>query len=137
MPESALQLSQALFARPDVFKVVAELDGMIIGSNYLWEYDAVRAVGPITVDTSVQSKGAGRKLMEAVIERGKGRDGIRLVKDAFTSKAMSLYASLGFDVREPLALIEGDATGDLPSGVEVRVAVERDFAACTEVCRKV
>ena len=136
-PESALQLSQALFARPDVFKVVAELDGRIIGSNYLWEYDAVRAVGPITVDTSVQSKGAGRKLMEAVIERGKGSDGIRLVQDAFNSKSMSLYASLGFDVREPLVLIEGDPKGDLPYGVEVRVAVEGDFAECAELCRKV
>jgi predicted N-acetyltransferase YhbS len=135
-PEAAIQLAQAFFASPEVYGVVAESDGRIVGSNYLWEYDAIRAVGPITVDPSIQSKGAGRKLMEAVIERGSGSKGIRLVQDSFNMASLSLYAGLGFDVKEPLVLIEGELKGDLPSDIEVRSIKEEDFGECAELCRK-
>ena len=53
----------------------AEEDGRIVGSNYLWEYDTIRAVGPITVDPKLQAQGTGRKLMQAVIECGRGSTG--------------------------------------------------------------
>ena len=36
----------------------------------------------------------------------------------------SLYASLGFDVKEPLAMIEGELKGDLPADVTVRAIEE-------------
>ena len=39
--------------------------------------------------------------MEAVIERGEGAPGIRLLQDAFHMRSLSLYTSLGFDVKEP------------------------------------
>jgi predicted N-acetyltransferase YhbS len=135
-PEFAIQLAQSLMASPQVFGVVAESDGQIVGSNYLWEYDAIRAVGPITIDPSVQSKGTGRKLMEAVIERGSGSRGIRLVQDSFNMTSLSLYASLGFDVKEPLVMIEGDLKGDVPAEIEVRPIKEEDFEECAELCRK-
>ena len=136
-PEFAVQLAQSFIANPSVFGVVAYTDGgEIVGSNYLWEYDAIRAVGPVTVDPHRQAKGAGRKLMEAVIERGSSSEGIRLVQDAFNAASMSLYASLGFDVKEPLVMIEGDTTGDVPAGVEVRPLREEDFAECAELCRR-
>jgi predicted N-acetyltransferase YhbS len=136
-PESAIQLAQAFNASPQVFGVVAESDGRIVGSNYLWEYDAIRAVGPITIDPSVQAQGTGRKLMEAVIERGQGSAGIRLVQDSFNAASLSLYASLGFDVKEPLVLIEGEPKGDVPAGIKVRPIKEEDFGECAELCRKV
>ena len=136
-PEAAIQLAQSLFTSPQVFGVIAESEGRIVGSNYLWEYDAIRAVGPITISPNVQAKGTGRKLMQAVIERGKGSAGIRLVQDSFNMASLSLYASLGFDVKEPLALIEGELKGDVPSGVEVRPIKEEDFGACAELCRRV
>jgi predicted N-acetyltransferase YhbS len=136
-PEVAIQLAQSLFASPQVFGVVAETDGQVVGSNYLWEYDAIRAVGPITLDPDVQSKGTGRKLMEAVIKRGNGSRGIRLVQDSFNKASLSLYASLGFDVKEPLVLMEGEVRGDVPYGIEVRPIEEEDFAACAELSRKV
>jgi GNAT superfamily N-acetyltransferase len=117
-PEAGVQLAQSLFASPQVFSVVAGTEGRVVGSNHLWEYDEIRAVGPITIDPSVQAKGAGRKLMEAVIERGRGSAGIRLVQDSFNAASLSLYASLGFEVLEPLVLIEGDLKGDVPSGYD-------------------
>ena len=156
-PESAIQLTQGFFASPDVFSVVAERDGEVIGSNHLWEYDAIRAVGPITVDPNAQAKGAGRMLMEAVIERGTTSDnadqsgqevanqsrqriksaGVRLVQDSFNATSLSLYTSLGFDVREPLVLMEGRLTGDVPPDVTVRTLREEDYESCAELCRMV
>ena len=135
-PELAIQLAQSLSASPQVFGVVAESEGRIVGSNYLWEYDEIRAVGPITVNPYLQSKGAGRKLMEAVIERGRASKGIRLVQDSFNMASLSLYAGLGFDVKEPLVLIEGEIKGDVPSGIEVRPLKEEDIEGCAELCRK-
>ena len=136
-PEFAVQLARSFQANPQVFSIVAEGEGRVVGSNYLWEYDAIRAVGPITVDPNVQSKGVGRKLMEAVIERGKGSEGIRLVQDSYNTASLSLYASLGFDVKEPLVMIEGVVKGDIPSGIEVRPIREEDFAGCAALSRNV
>lgn len=136
-PEAAIQLTQGFFASPDVFSVVAERDGEVIGSNHLWEYDAIRAVGPITVNPGGQAKGAGRMLMEAVIDRGRPSAGVRLVQDSFNATSLSLYTSLGFDVREPLALMEGLLRTDVPPDVTVRALREEDYASCAELCRAV
>ena len=138
-PERTIQLMQNLFENVDVFSVVAERDGEVIGSNHLVEYDAIRAVGPITVDPQAQAKGAGRMLMEAVIERAKQSQavGVRLVQDAFNTASLSLYASLGFEVREPLALMEGQLEADMPPDVTVRALKEEDYASCAELCRVV
>ncbi|MGH9941695.1 MAG: GNAT family N-acetyltransferase [Pyrinomonadaceae bacterium] len=136
-PEFAVQLAQSLIAHPQIFGVVAESEEGIVGSNYLWEYDAIRAVGPITVDPRIQAKGAGRKLMEAVIEHGSGSEGIRLVQDAFNTASLSLYASLGFDVKEPLVMIESEISGDFPASMEVRPLREADLVGCAELCKRV
>jgi GNAT superfamily N-acetyltransferase len=135
--EMAIALIGWLFASPGAFNVVAESDRRVIGSNHLWEWSTIPAVGPITIDPNAQAKGAGRKLMEAVIERGKDRPGIRLVQDSFNSASLSLYASLGFDVREPLVVIEGVVKGEVPAGYEVRPMREEDYKACADLCRSV
>ncbi len=135
--EAATQLTQALFSSPQVYSVAAEADGRVVGSNHLWEYDEIRAVGPITIDLNAQAKGTGRRLMEAVVERGQSGRGVRLVQDAFNAASLSLYASLGFDVKEPLALIEGALKGELPAGTEVRAIREEDLDECAELCRRV
>ena len=145
--ERAIQLMQLLFENPAVFSVVGDRDGEVVGSNHLVEYDAIGGVGPITVDPNAQAKGVGRMLMEAVIERGKANAsqsedriksaGIRLVQDSFNTTSISLYASLGFDVREPLALMEGQLSGDVPPDVTVRAIREEDYASCAELCRLV
>lgn len=136
-PRFSIQLAQSCFANPQIFSIVAESDGKIIGSNYLSEYDIVRAVGPLTIDPNVQSEGAGRELMKAVIERGTQSKSIRLVQDAFNQASLSLYASLGFDVKEPLVMLEGKVEGDVPSDIEIRPLQEKDFAECAELCGRV
>ena len=136
-PEPSIDLMRMLLARPDVFNVVAESDGQVIGSNHLLQADEIAAVGPITVDPNAQAKGVGRMLMDAVIEHGKDSRGIRLVQDGFNTASLSLYASLGFDIREPMVLIEGVLKGDVPREFEVRKIREQDYDACAELCETV
>lgn len=80
--EAAAGIMGMWVPHPSIWGVVAELDGRIVGSNFLDERDPIRGVGPITVDPEGQSAGVGRKLMLAVMERGEGAVGIRLLQDA-------------------------------------------------------
>src|SRR4051794_39256018 len=78
--ESATPLAAMLINSPDVFGVAAEVDGKFAGSNFLTEWDPIAGVGPITVDPKLHGHGIGRKLMQAVIARGRDHAvGIRLV----------------------------------------------------------
>lgn len=135
--DAATQLAYHFINDPAVFGVVAESDGRVVGSNFLSEWDAVRSVGPITVDPNFQARGTGRRLMEAVVERGRGAVGIRLVQDSFNTASLSLYASLGFEVKEPLALVEGVPGGEPAAGFEVRPMRDDDLGAVADLCRRV
>jgi N-acetylglutamate synthase-like GNAT family acetyltransferase len=128
-----------MLERSDIHSVVAEADGKIIGSNFLWEGDTIAGVGPITVDPTVQNSGAGRRLMEAVMERAATRQfvGVRLVQAAFHNRSLSLYTKLGFEVREPLACIQGKPLGATFTGFTVRRATEADVDACCRLCHRI
>ena len=128
-----------LFARPDVYSVVAEVDGKVAGSNFLWEGDSIAGVGPITIDPAIQNGGVGRRLMENVLERAAQKKfaGVRLVQAAFHSRSLSLYTKLGFEVREPLATIQGAPLNKAIPGSPVRPATEGDVEACSQLCQKI
>jgi predicted N-acetyltransferase YhbS len=131
-PEPAEQLISSLLSREDIYSVVAEMGGRVIGSNFLWETAPIVGVGPITVDPAVQDGAVGRRLMEDVLGRARGRRfaGVRLVQAAYHNRSLALYAKLGFDAREPLAVLQGPALGRVVPGYAVRQAVEADVAAC-------
>jgi predicted N-acetyltransferase YhbS len=135
--EMATQFLGMMTSHPRMFGVVAEVGGRIVGSNFLDERDPIRGVGPVTVDPSSQARGVGKRLMQAVIERGRGAAGIRLVQDAFNAVSMSLYASLGFEAKEPLAMVRGTCASRPDAGANVRPLTERDVPACAELCRRV
>src|SRR6202034_3406524 len=103
-PEAAIGVLSMMFSTPGFYAVVAECDGRIVGRNVLAEQAVIHGVGPVTIDPTLQNAGAGRKLMQAVMDRANrnGAAGIRLVQAAFHNRSLSLYASLGFDIREPL-----------------------------------
>ncbi|MGH9633098.1 MAG: GNAT family N-acetyltransferase [Bryobacteraceae bacterium] len=136
--EAATGLMAAILSKPGVHSVVAESEGRILGSNFLWE-DTIAGVGPITVDPVVQNGTIGRRLMLDVLDysRRKGFAGVRLVQAAFHNRSLSLYAKLGFMVREPLAVIQGPAINEEIPGYEVRPASEEDIEACNAVCYKI
>lgn len=122
---------------PSIWGVVAEIDGRIVGSNFLDERDPIRGVGPITVDPEGQDAGIGRKLMRAVLERGEGAPGIRLLQDAFNMRSLSLYESLGFDVKEPVAVVTGTPRSGPVEGMEVRPLEEADLDECASLSTQV
>src|SRR5689334_10570719 len=103
--ESAQGFAQMWMMHPKIWGVLAvrESDGKIVGCNFLNERNSVPGVGPICVDPTLQASGIGKRLMQAVIERGQsiGAKSIRLMQDAFNTASMSLYASLGFVLNEP------------------------------------
>lgn len=140
-PEAAAGLMDMLLHNPHVFGVVAEAGGTVVGSNFLWEAEPVMGVGPITVDPSVQARSVGRRLMERVLERAAERKaaGVRLCQAAFNTRSMSLYTKLGFDVREPLACINGEPPADPVAvpGHRVRAMDPGDVEVCCELSRRV
>jgi predicted N-acetyltransferase YhbS len=135
--EAAAGLMGMWLPHPSIWGVVAEIDGRIVGSNFLDERDPIRGVGPITVDPEGQNAGVGRKLMHAVLERGEGATGIRLMQDAFNMRSLSLYESLGFDVKEPAAVTSGQPRSGPVEGVEVRPLEVGDVDECEALCKQV
>lgn len=137
--DEAVGLLSKILARSDVYSVVAELDGHVVGSNFLWEGDTIAGVGPITVVSAVQNAGLGRRLMETVLARADARRqvGVRLVQAAYHNRSLSMYSKLGFQAREPLSTLQGrPLTVELPS-YHVRKAILDDLAMCDDLCRNV
>jgi predicted N-acetyltransferase YhbS len=130
--EFAIAVTKMLFGHHGFYCVVAESNGRLIGSNCLDERSVIFGVGPVSVDPDVQNRGAGRKLMQAVMERAKerGAAGVRLVQAAFHNRSLALYTRLGFDIREPLACLQGRTTQRTVTGCSVRPATSADIEAC-------
>ena len=85
--------------------VVAEIDGRLIGygkirhptplpaSEHVWE------VFGLAVDPQFEGRGAGRALMEALIDEARARGGEKMTLRVFApnERAQRLYESLGFE----------------------------------------
>jgi hypothetical protein len=129
----------SLLSHDDVYSVVAEVDGRVVGSNFLWENGSIAGVGPITIDPDAQNVAVGRRLMKDVLRRAEERNiaGVRLVQAAYHNRSLSLYTKLGFDTREPLSNLQGPAIEEQIPGYPVRPATEEDLGACNELYLKV
>lgn len=138
-PEIAVGLLSTMLSRPGFYSVIAEVDGHIVGSNFLDERSSVVGIGPITVDPAVQDGGVGRALMREVIRRATERavPGIRLVQTAYHNRSLSLYAKLGFRARESLACMQASPPRGEISGYRTRRATAGDLQACNKICRLV
>jgi predicted N-acetyltransferase YhbS len=139
VPEVATGIMSACFSAPDFYCIVAESNGRILGSNCLDMRSVIHGIGPITVDPDTQNHGVGRKLMEAALDHSRHHRsaGIRLVQAAFHNRSLSLYASLGFDIREPLAVMQGRTRERSIPGCTVRPATAPDLADCNALSRRV
>jgi predicted N-acetyltransferase YhbS len=138
-PGIATALLSDLLSRKNVYSVVAEVDGEVVGSNFLWETAVVAGVGPITVDPATQNVSVGRRLMDDVLARASERGfvGVRLVQAAYHNRSLSLYTKLGFDTREPLSIIQGEALGLELRDRSVRAASDRDVESCQRLSFRV
>ncbi|MGP8269510.1 MAG: GNAT family N-acetyltransferase [Terracidiphilus sp.] len=138
-PDAATQFISMLFSHRGFYSVVAEADGRIAGSNCLDERSTIAGVGPVIVDPQLQNGGIGRLLMRAVLDRATERRsaGVRLVQAAFHSRSLSLYASLGFDIREPLSCMQGQTVQRTVPGCTVRPVQLTDMNACKTLALQV
>jgi len=138
-PDACIGLFARVLVSPGAYCVVAEVAGRVVGSNCLDERSIIGGVGPITVDPGVQNRGVGRMLMQSVLERARERKmaGVRLVQAAFHNRSLSLYASLGFEVREPLSCLQGKTRERSMPGCSVRPAQEADLESCNALARRV
>ena len=134
-PEMAQMVLSSCIRNEDCHAMAAVHDGAFAGSNYLTTMDEVGAVGPISVDPPHQGKAIGRALMQECLAyaRDNGIERVRLMQDSFNMQSLALYASLGFDTKAPVALLD-------PPGVaspEVRPATELDLDAIEGLSREI
>ena len=129
---------KAMLGTEGVFALVAERDGDVVGSAFQDERGKIVGIGPVSVDPAAQDGGVGRALMEALLRRSEERDvaGVRLIQTAYHYRSLSLYAKLGFAVRETLSVFDGAPQRAEP-GVSVRAATPDDLDSCDGVCRQV
>lgn len=140
--DSAEQAGRSLgtkLADRDVYAVVAEHNGRLAGAAFLSCYAAVVGVDPIVVDPHAQRSGVGRLLMLALLEHARehGFEAVRLVQAAYNTHSLALYTKLGFDVREPLAVMQGPPIGGQTAGRTVRPATNANLEACGRLCSSV
>ncbi|MEV4729859.1 GNAT family N-acetyltransferase [Saccharopolyspora sp. NPDC049426] len=130
---------RGLLSHPGFYGVVAERDGQVIGSNFLDERSEVAGVGPITVAPGVQDSGVGRLMMIDVMRRAERQrfPGVRLLQSAYHNRSLSLYAKLGFQIREVVLNMQGKPIGGTVPGYVVRSATADDLEGCNGVCRAV
>jgi GNAT superfamily N-acetyltransferase len=138
-PEVAMDRMVERLTHPGFYAVVAELDGRVVGSNFLDERSPIVGLGPITVDPTVQNRSIGRHLMQDVLDRvaTQHRLGVRLVHAAYHTRALSLYTKMGFVVRDFVAKMTGTPLALKPHGFTVRPASLADLDACNQVCQHV
>jgi GNAT superfamily N-acetyltransferase len=138
-PEASIGVLSMMFSNPGFYCVVAEHDGRVVGSNCLDERSIIRGIGPITIDPNAQNLGVGRKLMQVALDRvtERGAAGGRLVQAAFHNRSLSLYTSLGFDIREPLSCLQGQTLERSVPGCAVRPAEPEDANACNALSQRV
>ena len=132
----AVSLAEMMIERPDVYGVAAEIDGEIVGSNFLWESDDVAGVGPITVNPNVQNSSIGKLLMQDVIRRAEeqGKSSTRLLQAAYHNRSLALYTKLGFNTVEPLSTFNGPAFRVNLPGRETRPMTNSDVDDANNVC---
>jgi predicted N-acetyltransferase YhbS len=132
-------LLSTMLAHPQFYSVVAELDGRVVGSNFVDERSSIYGIGPITVDPTVQNGGIGRQLMQDVIDRAaqKNVPGIRLHQTGFHNRSLCLYTKLGFRTRETVLILQGTPLRATFAGYKVRPATVVDVPACNRVCQHV
>src|SRR5260370_8257882 len=67
--EIATGVVTMMLSNPGFYSVIAELDGRVVGSNFLDVRNPIAGIGPITVDPAVQTLTVWLHFMRLVMER--------------------------------------------------------------------
>jgi predicted N-acetyltransferase YhbS len=134
--EAANGVIHSMTTTAGFYGIVAELNGRLAGSNFMDERSPIAGIGPISVDPDMQNSGAGRAMMQHMLDRVAANrlPGVRLVQTAYHNRSLSLYAKLGFEIREPLSVMIGRPINESIPGYKVRPATDADVGACNRLC---
>jgi predicted N-acetyltransferase YhbS len=117
--------------------VVAERDGVVVGTTLAWPYgEDAATLGMVIVAPECRGAGVGRKLMTAMFERLDGR----AIQLNATNEGLALYKSLGFATVGGIHQHQGAAFSvpivSLRRGERVRPLGSGDEAAIVELDRQ-
>ena len=140
--EYGIALVRTILGNPNSWGVLAEKQGRILGSVFLHKFppSPVAVIGPLTVHPSAEDAGVGRALMAAALDRAREQkqEQVRLVQSPSHIRSFVLYSKLGFALREPLFLIQGQALAPEYKNDNVRLLRDdRDISECNELCGSV
>lgn len=131
-------------SNPKIYSVIvediSESKEKIIGSNFLDERsEMVADIGPIAVDPNYQNKGLGRQLRYNVLKRSTNRNfpSTRLLQASYHNRSLSLYARLGFEIREPISNMQWNISQKIITDRSVRIATETDLRECNAICKSI
>ncbi len=126
-----------LMQQETVYRVAAFDGDAPRGSNFMNMWGDAAGIGPISVDLTAQGEGIGKRLMQDALAHAKEQrvNSVRLCQDSFNMHSLALYASLGFDVKEPLAHMALSNAG--PVDDAFRPATPADHDAMDALCRDV
>src|SRR3954451_22470661 len=111
-------LISVLLSRPDIYSIIAEIDGRVVGSNFLWEADPVAGVGPITVDPGVQNRAIGR-----------GHDGANALRDAIGEGTATVVEHAGRLTGYATGIgFFGHAVGETTEDLKALIAAASSFS---------
>ena len=142
--EFGIELIRMLLGNPNSWGVLAERQGKILGSVFLYEFppSPVAVIGPLTVHPTAEGGGIGRKLMDAALiqvhKHRHNHNQIRLVQSPSHIRSFVLYTKCGFTLREPLFLIQGQPLKNEINHASNRnarlVLDDNDISLCNELC---
>jgi ribosomal protein S18 acetylase RimI-like enzyme len=126
-----------LMQQETVYSVAAYDGSRPRGSNFMNLWGDVAGIGPISVDLDAQGEGIGKSLMQDALKQAatQGLEQVRLCQDSFNMRSLALYASLGFQVKEPLAYLTLSNAGPVADGF--RAAMPGDYDAMDALCRDI
>ena len=98
--------------------LIIDVDNRVAGMCSMNPRGELGGVGPMAIDTSLQSKGIGRELMVAIIEKAEGLQSIKSIRgiqEAFNPASFSMLYPLGYmPVEDILELILPGGAGQRP-----------------------
>src|SRR5919112_3305916 len=137
----AKDAAMSLLSNPNFYSIIAEEDSKVIGINFLDERsNKVAGIGPLAVDPKSQNKGVGRQLMINAMQRAGDKKfaGMRLLQASYHNRSLALYASLGFETREPISNMQGKPIQTVTIlGRNVRTATIEDIDYCNDICKQI
>lgn len=99
-------LKEILQSNNNVHVIICKIDDNVVGTALLSTYKVISGfrgmVDDVVVNSEHRGKGIGRKLMERLLKEGQnlGLDEILLFTGHHRTRAIALYTSLGFTLRE-------------------------------------